>query len=145
SYDYNDAEIRKFFGYDKVMVNSDEVLDDFKSLAKSNDEVNRLVRIYNTLDTQEVLKLAELSMKNYQFNNKTPTFLAIGTIDPAKGYDRLLKVHKKLWDEGFQHRILIIGDGYDFENISKMKSDLNLDETVEMLGYIENPYPYLKA
>lgn len=145
SYDYNDAEIRKFFGYDKVMVNSDEVLDDFKSLAKSNDEVNRLVRIYNPLDTHEVLKLAELPMKNYQFNKKTPTFLAIGTIYPAKGYDRLLKVHKKLLDEGFQHRILIIGDGYDFENISNMKSDLNLDETVEMLGYIENPYPYLKA
>lgn len=145
SYDYNDAEIRKFFGYDKVMVNSDEVLDDFKSLAKSNDEVNRLVRIYNPLDTQEVLKLAELPMKNYQFNKKTPTFLAIGTIYPAKGYDRLLKVHKKLLDEGFQHRILIIGDGYDFENIKNLKAELNLKETVTMLGFTDNPYPYLKA
>src|SRR5690554_1820988 len=144
SYDYNDAEIRKFFGYDKVMVNSDEVYDDFRSLAKSNDEVNRLVRIYNPLDTQEVLKLAELPMKNYQFNKKTPTFLAIGTIYPAKGYDRLLKVHKKLLDEGFQHRILIIGDGYDFENILNLRNRLGLEQSATLLGFTDNPYPYLK-
>jgi glycosyltransferase involved in cell wall biosynthesis len=47
-------------------------------------------------------------------------------------------------DEGFQHKILIVGDGYDFENIKKLKSDLGVDETATMLGFTDNPYPYFK-
>lgn len=143
SFDYSDLEMRKFFQFDKIMVNSDEVLNDFKNLSISNEEFNRLVRIYNPIDTQEVLKLAEKPLKNYQFNKEIPTFLAIGTVYPAKGYDRLFKIHKKLLKEGLNHRILIIGDGYDIEKLFKLKSDLGLEQTVEMLGYIENPYPYL--
>jgi glycosyltransferase involved in cell wall biosynthesis len=57
----------------------------------------------------------------------------------------LLKVHKKLLDEGYQHQIKIIGDGYDFENIKNLKTELGLDKTAEMLGFTENPYPYLKS
>jgi hypothetical protein len=49
-----------------------------------------------------------------------------------------------LLDEGYQHQIKIIGDGYDFENIKNLKTELGLDKTAEMLGFTENPYPYLK-
>ena len=48
-------------------------------------------------------------------------------------------------DEGYQHRIQIIGDGYDFENIKNLKTELGIDETAEMLGFTENPYPHFKA
>lgn len=142
---YDDKEMRKFFGFDKIMVNSNEILDDFKALAKTNDEVKRLIRIYNPLDVQEIVEKSEEPLVNYQFDEKIPTFIALGTVYPAKGYDRLLNVHKRLLEEDFQHKILIVGDGYDFENISKLKTNLNLDETVDMIGYIENPYPYFKA
>jgi len=142
---YDDKEMRKFFGFDKIMVNSNEVLDDFKALAKTDDEVKRLIRIYNPLDVQEIVEKSEEPLVNYQFDEKIPTFIALGTVYPAKGYDRLLNVHKRLLEEDFQHKILIVGDGYDFENISKLKTNLNLDETVDMIGYIENPYPYFKA
>jgi glycosyltransferase involved in cell wall biosynthesis len=47
-------------------------------------------------------------------------------------------------DEGFPHRIQILGDGYDFENIKNLKTELGVDETAEMLGFTDNPYPYLK-
>ena len=57
----------------------------------------------------------------------------------------MLKVHKKLIDEGFKHRIQIIGDGYDFENIKNLKTELGANETAEMLGFTDNPYPYVKA
>ena len=69
----------------------------------------------------------------------------MGTVFPQKGFDRLLKVHKKLLDEGFKHRIQIIGDGYDFENIKNLKTELGVNETAEMLGFTDNPYPYIKA
>ncbi|MEJ8582899.1 glycosyltransferase [Riemerella anatipestifer] len=140
-HNYTDAEIRKFFGYDKIMVISEYIRKDFESLAQSEAEKNKIVRIYNPLDTQEILnksKVEELPKP------MLPTFVSVGTVFPQKGFDRLLKVHKRLLDEGLPHRVQIIGDGYDFDNIQNLKTELVIDDTVDMLGFTDNPYPYFK-
>ncbi len=170
-HNYTDSEIRKFFGFDKIMVISEHIQKDFESLAKNQDEKNRIVRIYNPLDTEEILRKSQesrhenqdtrtknqdldynLTRENHQStdnqqpttNNQIPTFVSVGTVFPQKGFDRLLKVHKKLLDEGFAHHIKIIGDGYDFETIKKLKTDLGVDSSAEMTGFTNNPYPYFK-
>ncbi|MDR6405372.1 glycosyltransferase involved in cell wall biosynthesis [Chryseobacterium ginsenosidimutans] len=141
---YTTDEIRKFFGFDKIMVISEKIEQLFHSLAKNEAEKEKIVKIYNPLDTEEFIKKADQPVLNYEFDKNIPTFISVGTVFPQKGFDRLLKVHKKLLDEGFQHKILIVGDGYDFENIKKLKSDLGVDETATMLGFTDNPYPYFK-
>lgn len=148
-HNYTDEEIRKFFGFDKIMVISEHIQKDFENLARNEDDRKRIVRIYNPLDTAEILKKSQESKienkENQQSttNNQQPIFISVGTVFPQKGFDRLLKVHKKLLDEGFQHQIKIVGDGYDFENIKKLKSELGVDETAEMLGFTDNPYPHI--
>ncbi|WP_294239473.1 glycosyltransferase [Chryseobacterium sp. sg2396] len=141
---YTDAEIRKFFGFDKIMVISEKIETLFKSLASNKTEKDKIIKIYNPLDTEEFISKAEQPGGKYYFDLSVPTFISVGTIFPQKGFDRLLKVHKRLLDEGFKHNILIVGDGYDFENIKKLKSDLGVDETATMLGFTDNPYPYFK-
>ena len=142
-HNYTDQEIRKFFGFDKIMVISEHIQKDFENLAQNEVEKSKIVRIYNPLDTEEILlKSQEPRIKN---QDQQPTFVSVGTVFPQKGFDRLLKVHKKLLDEGFKHRIQIIGDGYDFENIKNLKTELGANETAEMLGFTDNPYPYIKA
>ncbi len=141
---YTTEEIRKFFGFDKIMVISEKIKATFLNLAESEAERQKVEKIYNPLDTEEILNKAEKPVLNYNFDITYPTFISVGTVFPQKGFDRLLKVHKRLLDEGFQHKILIVGDGYDFENIKKLKSELNVDNTVTMLGFIDNPYPYFK-
>lgn len=140
-HNYTDEEIRKFFGFDKIMVISEQIQKDFESLAHNEDEKKRIVRIYNPLDTEEILLKAGRGKREA---GSFPTFVSVGTVFPQKGFDRLLKVHKKLLDEGFRHQIKIIGDGYDFDNISKLKTELGVDETAEMTGFTDNPYPYFK-
>jgi glycosyltransferase involved in cell wall biosynthesis len=144
-HDYTDEEIRKFFGFDKIMVISEQIQQDFENQVQTEDEKSRIVRIYNPLDTQEILDKAELTQNQYDFSKEEPVFVSVGTVFPQKGFDRLLKVHKKLLDEGFKHRILIVGDGYDFENVKQLKSELAVDKTATMLGFTDNPYPYFKA
>ena len=140
---YTDQEICKFFGFDKIMVISEHIQKDFENLAQNEVEKSKIVRIYNPLDTEEILlKSQEPRIKN---QDQQPTFVSVGTVFPQKGFDRLLKVHKKLLDEGFNHRIQIIGDGYDFENIKNLKKELGVNETAEMLGFTDNPYPSIKA
>lgn len=141
---YTEQEIRKFFGFDKIMVISEKIEQLFHSLARNEKEKQKIVKIYNPLDTGEFISKADQPVLNYTFETSVPTFMSVGTVFPQKGFDRLLKVHKRLLDEGFQHKVLIIGDGYDFENIKKLKSELDVDETAVMLGFTDNPYPYFK-
>ncbi len=141
---YTNDEIRKFFGFDKIMVISEKIEHLFHSLAKNETEKQKIVKIYNPLDTEEFIAKADQPVLKYEFDHSVPTFISVGTVFPQKGFDRLLKVHKKLLDEGFKHKVLIVGDGYDFENIKKLKSDLGVDETATMLGFTDNPYPYFK-
>ena len=140
---YTDDEIRKFFGFDKIMVISEHIQKDFENLAKDDDEKNRIVRIYNPLDTNEIIQKSSISNQQSAISNM-PTFVSVGTVFPQKGFDRLLKVHKKLLEEGFKHKVIIVGDGYDFENIKKLKTELGVDETAKMIGFTDNPYPYFK-
>lgn len=141
---YTKEKIRRFFHYDKVMVISKKIEETFLSLAQNDAEKSKIVRIYNPLDTQEILTKAEQPLKDYKFDENLPTFISVGTVFPQKGFDRLLKVHKRLLDEGLQHKLLIVGDGYDFENIKALKSELKLNNTATMFGFTDNPYPYFK-
>lgn len=147
-HNYTDEEIRKFFGFDKIMVISEKIQQDFDVLSKNEREKDKIVRIYNPLDTEEIiLKSQEKRVKTQELRmaNQQPTFVSVGTVFPQKGFDRLLKVHKKLLDEGFNHKIKIIGDGYDFENIKNLRDELGLSETATLLGFTDNPYPHFKA
>ncbi|WP_426275534.1 glycosyltransferase [Chryseobacterium sp. S-02] len=141
---YTNDEIRKFFSFDSIMVISEKIKATFLNLAQNEAEKQKVEKIYNPLDTEEILTKAEKPVLKYNFDSTAPTFISVGTVFPQKGFDRLLKVHKKLINEGFKHKILIVGDGYDFENIKKLKSELDVDDTSTMLGFTDNPYPYFK-
>ena len=153
-YHYTDEEFRKFFGFDKIMVISEKIEQDFNNLTQNQEEKNKIVRIYNPLDTEEIVlksqeprsKKQEARSKNSNLGtqNSEPTFVSVGTVFPQKGFDRLLKVHKRLLDEGFHHKILILGDGYDFENIKNLQKDLGVTETSTLFGFTDNPYPQIK-
>lgn len=140
-HNYTDNEIRKFFGFDKILVISEQIQKDFENLARNENEKERIVRIYNPLDTEEIVKKANIGIETTK--NPEPVFISVGTVFPQKGFDRLLKVHKRLLDEGFLHHVKIVGDGYDFENIKNLISELQITETAEMTGFTDNPYPHI--
>ncbi len=142
-HNYTDEEIRKFFGFDKIMVISEHIQKDFEKLAQNQEEKDKIVRIYNPLDTEEILRKSEERIPNH-VDEKTPIFLSVGGISPQKGFDRLLKAHKRLLNEGFPHRIKIIGDGYGFNNVANLCRKLEVEKSTEMLGFTDNPYPYFK-
>ena len=58
---YTPEKIRHFFLYDKVMVISEKIQQTFLDLAKNETKKQRIVRIYNPLDTNEILTKSESS------------------------------------------------------------------------------------
>ena len=141
-YNYTDEEFQKFFGFNKIMVISEKIQHDFENLAKTEQDKNKIVRIYNPLDTEEIIAKSEVG--SCKSEDEIPVFISVGTVFPQKGFDRLLKVHRRLLDEGFNHKIQILGDGYDFENIKKLQQYLGVAETSTLFGFTNNPYPVIK-
>jgi len=141
---YTKEEIRKFFGFDRIMVISEKIQQDFESAAENAEEKEKIVRIYNPLDTEEIIEKSNLPVINYEFSKVAKTVVSVGTVFPQKGFDRLLRVHKRLLDEGLKHNLLILGNGYDFEIVKKLRDSLGVSETAVMLGFTDNPYPYFR-
>lgn len=78
-----------------------------------------------------------------EFEN-IPTFVSVGRLDVRKGYRTLLEAHHKLLQDGYNHHIHVIGNGEDYEILSKRIDELGLKNSFKLLGTQMNPYPYVK-
>jgi len=142
--EYTSERLKSFFKFDQILVISEKINQLFLNIAQSEEEKKKVVRIYNPIDVTEIKTLAQQPSDVDKIANQ-PTFVSIGTVFPQKGFDRLLRAHRRLLDEGFQHNVWIVGDGYDFPNIKKLVEELKVENTAKLVGSQENPYPYFVA
>jgi len=126
--------------YDKIVCVSETVRDAFVKVLGENPA---LTVIHNPIDVNHIRELALEGLdKNEGFVDER-TVCAVGRLSEEKGYDRLIKIHKQLVDEGAWHKLIIVGDGPLKETLENMASDLNVQETVRFVGYDLNPYRYI--
>lgn len=95
----------------------------------------------NVIDVESILQKAEEFIWQ---RDDIFTVVTVGRLDAVKGYDRLLKVHKRLIDEGIEHNVVIVGDGAEKSALVNYISDNDLTQTAFLLGSKDNPYPYIK-
>lgn len=139
------AKIKKFVNkriyqkYDKLIFVSQDNLKKFEQTY--NIEIPTSV-IYNYIDIETILEKAK---ETISLDNTIINFLSVARLVEQKGIDRLIDVHKKLIQDGFEHRIYIVGDGPLKEYLTEKIKSLNLQNTFILLGKQENPYPYVQA
>ncbi|WP_394862153.1 glycosyltransferase [Paraclostridium bifermentans] len=97
--------------------------------------------VYNMINKKEI---EALSNEDVSYNFDTPTVVAVGRLTDQKRFDILIEAHKKLIDEGIVHNLLILGTGPNKNELTKLINKFGLKDTVKLLGFIENPYPYIK-
>lgn len=129
--------------YDRVVCVSKDVKSSFTAAYKNAPETTVL---YNCYDDEEILKKAEapLDFKNIP-EGDTPLCIAVGRLTSQKGFDRLLKAHERLLDEGVLHRLLILGEGEDRKALEDYIKSNGISDSAKLLGFTENPYPYIKS
>lgn len=97
--------------------------------------------IYNTIESDEILTLSKeqipISLDRDKIN-----IVAVGTMKEVKGYDRLLKIVKKL-SEQYSLHLYLLGIGPLEQKFKKYVTDNNLEEYVTFLGFDSNPYKYV--
>ena len=78
------------------------------------------------------------------FETKNPVFTTCGRLHSRKGHHKLLEAHAQLLKDGFPHKIYVIGDGEERENLEQKSKDLGVENSFILLGSLLNPYPYVK-
>ena len=77
-------------------------------------------------------------------NAESNIFVSVGRLHTRKGYHKLMDAHKKLLNEGFQHTVLIIGDGEELPNLLEQQKNLGVEKSFVFAGNQMNPYPFIK-
>lgn len=99
--------------------------------------------IINAIPIDEIKRKAEEKIDDFP-KADVPIFISIGRLHSRKGYHKLIDAHAKLLKEGFHHKILILGEGEEKENLKKQIAENNVQESFILAGNRMNPYPYIK-
>jgi len=105
------------------------------------------IHIHNTFDEKNVSEKSLLEItdiKNRITDTGKKIFVSVGRLEYQKGYDLLIEAHKELVNEGYDHIIVIIGDGSQNVNLNNKVKALKIEDSFLLLGNRNNPYPYIK-
>lgn len=133
-------EEKKVYGrFDKIVAVSN---DSKKSIIKLYPMYESKIEvIYNPIDVKKIRSMAKLDKVEYKKDNIN--LVTVGRLSYEKGYDILLQVHKELINEGYNHKLNILGEGSQEYKLRDFIKKHNLEETVKLLGFKSNPYPYI--
>lgn len=98
--------------------------------------------IINAIPIEEIKKEAAEEITDLP---KNPVFVSVGRLHTRKGYHKLINAHAQLLKEGFQHSVMIIGDGEELSNLLAQQKKMGVEKTFIFAGNKMNPYPYLKS
>lgn len=126
--------------FDKIVCVSNDARNSFIEMYGNSPEA---VTVYNCYNDREIKEKAELPIET-EISLPRPLLLAVGRLSEEKCFDRLLRVQKRLLQEKIDFSLLILGEGKERENLEKYISENSLEGHVELPGFCENPYQYIK-
>lgn len=137
----NIKEMEKCYkSFDYTVCVSEFVKKDFSSMIP----VENISVLYNTIESNKIRELAEEKIEKNIFAEEEIKICGIGTLKKSKGFDRLLRIHKRLRKDAYPVHTYILGKGPELKNLKKIVKELQIEESVTFLGYKKNPYKYLK-
>ncbi len=105
---------------------------------------DKMIVIYNAKDQDCIRRYADEKVADERI--KEPYFLSIERLEESqKDITTLLKAYALLRKEkDVKEKLYIIGKGNSEEQLRQLAVDLDIDKDVEFLGFISNPYPWIK-
>ena len=98
---------------------------------------------YNTVETEVIKNKAKEIVDDIVFSKEQFNIVSVGKLIKIKGYDRLVRILKKLREDGLNVHVYIVGIGEEQEKLQKMIDDFGLHEHWTFVGFRENPYKYV--
>lgn len=127
--------INKYKYFDKIVCVSKSTKRDFDKMFPQYK--NKTCVVYNMQNI--LIKFKEKVELTGEF-----VIISVGRLCPQKGFDRLILVHKKLIEAGYNIKTYIVGGGDDYLSLKENIDINNLTNSFILLGSKSNVYDYLR-
>ena len=124
--------------YDRIVTVSKTVEQSFDDRYGLTD---RTYTIYNPIDAEDILLKAGKEANDIHEDFR---LISVGRLVPQKGYDRLLKVVKRLHDDGYKLNLAILGEGEERKELEEYINANNMSSYVSLPGFDANPYKAMR-
>uniref|UniRef100_UPI0040571B7B glycosyltransferase n=1 Tax=Agathobacter sp. TaxID=2021311 RepID=UPI0040571B7B len=125
--------IRKF---QYVLGVSDSVFEEY---VFSNKIKEKGIMVGNPVDIEKIKMLSEEAVEW-----EKSSILFLGRLSAPKNPIRFIKVAKRVCSKLDEVKVLMIGDGELREECQSLIKSENMESKIKVLGFIKNPYGYLK-
>ena len=134
------SEARKCYGrFDASVFVSQWTRDAFLSFCG----VNRPTILYNTNESAKILALACVPVNDPEVSDGRFRWCGVGKLTPNKGFDRMIRIQARLRQDGFDSRLLVLGEGSQKADLEALAASCGVSDSVVFLGYQTNPYKYV--
>lgn len=127
--------------YDSIVGVSQTAIDSLKGLIGMQD---KMCVKYNTVETQQIITKSQEKVQDICFDKDKINLVTVGRLTEQKGYDRLLRIHKRLLDEGINCHLYIIGQGELRDRFEAYIRKNRMEDSVTLVGFTNNPYKYVR-
>lgn len=132
-------EIKAYNKMDGVVCVANDTAETFKRRFPNCQTPVRVV--YNPMDTKKIY----IKSKEFNVSKDVFTICVVGRLSDQKKPQRVIRLARKIKDEGLRIKIQLIGDGDLREELMKLSELNGVEDMVEFLGFQRNPFPYVKA
>ncbi len=126
--------------FDEFVFVSEGVIEPFKKYNKMNNFKYHIIP--NLIDTKEIFDKIKEDV-DLKIDNSVYNLCTVGTVNHQKGFDILLKYLKELVKYRHDFHLYLIGNGPKMNEIKKLCQELELNNYVTFLGYLNNVYKYM--
>ena len=123
--------------FDSIAVISDIVHQTLQELFGITENV---IKIPNSVDGEKIQKLCKVPVT---LPDKM-LFTTLGRLEYNKNQILLLKAAKIVKKQRDDFMVYLLGDGEDKAMLQKYIEENDLESNARILGFVENPYPYIK-
>ena len=114
------------------------------SLLKIYPSLNNVIVKYNPINDILIRDMSTISSGIECRNVEFLKLISVGRLAPQKGYDRLLPIIKRLYDNGHNISLTILGEGSERNKLEEYIAKNNLENIVSLPGFTANPYSIIK-
>lgn len=129
------SRVKKFT---KILTVSDDTLNEFPFSKKLL--ADKIMNIGNPINPPKIISASNTFEQKERFN-----IIFLGRLAPEKNPLLFIEVIKKISDQYTDLKVCIVGQGELKSEVEKKINEYKINNIITMVGFVENPYPYIKA
>lgn len=99
--------------------------------------------LYNTNESDKIVRLSLENVSQETMNKDEIKLVGVGKLLKNKGFDRVVRIVKRLKEQGYPIHFYILGEGPERNSLIEYIKKNKLERSVTLLGYQLNPYKYV--